>query len=68
MLPAEFPTGRILRYGYRAEWFGADALKTRAGIISENLLDRLSALRVREPTRPLIFVAHSFGGLVVVKV
>jgi len=68
MLPAAFPTARILRYGYRSDWFGEAALNTRATTIAEGLLDELRTARKDVPLRPLIFIAHSFGGLVLLKV
>ena len=68
MLPAAFPTARILSYGYRSDWFGEAALNTRAATIAEGLLDELRTARKDAPLRPLIFIAHSFGGLVLLKV
>jgi hypothetical protein len=68
MLPAVLPAARILRYGYLSEWFGENALRTRAASIAERLLDELQAYRRDNVDRPLIFIAHSFGGWVVIKV
>jgi alpha-beta hydrolase superfamily lysophospholipase len=68
MLPAVLPSARILRYGYLSEWFGESALKTRAASIGERLLEELKTVRSDVPDRPLIFIGHSFGGLVVLKV
>jgi hypothetical protein len=68
MLPAVLPTARILRYGYLSEWFGENALSTRAANIAGRLLEELQSSRSDALDRPLIFIAHSFGGLVVVRV
>ena len=68
MLPAEFPTARIFRYGYPSDWYGEHAVKTRAATIAEGLLDELNDIREEHTKRPIIFIAHSFGGLVLVKV
>jgi hypothetical protein len=68
MLPAAYPTGRILRYGYRSDWFGEAAINTRAATIAEGSLDELQTAHKDALRRPLIFIAHSFGGLVVFKV
>ena len=68
MLPAVLPTARVLRFGYLSEWFGENALETRAASIGEKLLAELKSLRLDAIDRPLIFVGHSFGGLVILKV
>lgn len=68
MLPAALPSARIIRYGYLSEWFGENAVKTRAASIGEKFLDELNGLRVNAPERPLVFIGHSFGGLVILKV
>jgi pimeloyl-ACP methyl ester carboxylesterase len=68
MLPAEFPTARVFRYGYPSDWFGEHAVKTRAASIAEDLLDQLNDIRRENTDRRLIFIAHSFGGLVLLKV
>ena len=68
MLPAAFSAARILRYGYRSDWFGEAALDTRAATIAESLLDELQSSREDCSNRPLLFIAHSFGGLILMKV
>jgi pimeloyl-ACP methyl ester carboxylesterase len=68
MLPAVLPNARVLRYGYLSEWFGENALRTRAASIGARLLDELESMRLEATDRPLILVGHSFGGLVIVKV
>ncbi|KAF2178263.1 hypothetical protein K469DRAFT_731735 [Zopfia rhizophila CBS 207.26] len=67
MLPEATPNARIMRYGYQSQWFGEGALGTKASTISQNLLLQLVMYREKDLKRPLIFVAHSFGGLVVLR-
>lgn len=65
-LPSDLPETRVLTFGY-------DAYLTRLGLIAKNhirehaavLLSSLSGLRQSPDTnkRPIIFVAHSLGGL-----
>ncbi|EFR03975.1 SesB protein [Nannizzia gypsea CBS 118893] len=67
LLPSQLPRARILTYGY-------DAYVVRASVASSNrlidhatnLLNDLTTDRARNGvvSRPLIFVAHSLGGLV----
>lgn len=42
MLPAAIPNSRIMRYGYTSGWFGAGAIKTKAPVISRQLLPELA--------------------------
>ena len=65
LLSSEFPSARIFTWGY-------DAYVVRATVVSSNglkehatnLLADITDIRVSCPSRPLIFVAHSLGGLV----
>jgi hypothetical protein len=45
MLPAAVPNSRIMRYGYHSQWFGEDAIKTKASNISQQLLFDLKLKR-----------------------
>ncbi|KAI9691166.1 MAG: hypothetical protein M1822_008786 [Bathelium mastoideum] len=67
MLPAVMPEARILRYGYESAWFGPDAMRQRVSTVAKRLLLTLRRKRKDSPLRPLIFIAHCFGGLVVLQ-
>ncbi|KAH5617588.1 hypothetical protein HBI23_253250 [Parastagonospora nodorum] len=67
MLPAVAPQARIMRYGYQSQWFGEGAMRQKASIVAHRLLLALRRKREHSPYRPLLFIAHCFGGLVVVK-
>ncbi|EHK50985.1 hypothetical protein TRIATDRAFT_181516, partial [Trichoderma atroviride IMI 206040] len=66
LLPKQCPDSRILMFGYDGK-----ITKYAAGAINQNSIlahskDLLFALcRERGPNRPLIFVAHSLGGIIV---
>ncbi|KAI1353164.1 hypothetical protein F5Y01DRAFT_313234 [Xylaria sp. FL0043] len=64
MLPSIVPHARILAYSYESRWH-SDAPKTRLELCGEELVKSLHAFRSDAPERPIIFVAHSLGGLVV---
>ncbi|KAH8728360.1 hypothetical protein GQ44DRAFT_824189 [Phaeosphaeriaceae sp. PMI808] len=67
MLPAVAPNARIMRYGYQSQWFGKEAMQQSASTVAERLLRALKRKRKDISFRPLLFVAHCFGGLVVLK-
>jgi len=66
-LPKEFPGARIFSFGYNAEPFsrGTGGFETFAN----TLLEDLAAVRLSrdEQRRPIIFICHSMGGLIVKK-
>ncbi|KAF1826803.1 uncharacterized protein K489DRAFT_351602, partial [Dissoconium aciculare CBS 342.82] len=68
MLPNVVAHARILRYGYESAWFGENNINTAPRIVSQRLLEQLLAERKECPRRPLIFISHCFGGLVVLQV
>ncbi|KXJ85308.1 hypothetical protein Micbo1qcDRAFT_223460 [Microdochium bolleyi] len=70
LLPSLLPRARILTFGYDAAVMGAwsSVSGNRIGDHARNLLSALAAQRALDPSGvalPLIFVAHSLGGLVV---
>ena len=59
----------MLLYQYESRWLGADAKQQTLYNVASLLLDSLVEQRkaTAEMTRPLVFLAHSMGGLVVAK-
>ncbi|KAI0549031.1 hypothetical protein F4679DRAFT_286302 [Xylaria curta] len=69
MLPAALPNARIMRFGVKTQWFGEGLIRQSVSTVA--LLLRIALARDRKENgcqgRPLIFIAHCFGGLVVMK-
>lgn len=69
LLPTEFPQARIITWGYDVQVERLMSSASKASIFhhAENLLLDISSLRKSEDERskPLIFIAHSLGGIVV---
>lgn len=65
MLPALTPNARILRFGYDSLWLGKEPIRTRLPTIADKLLLVLARERQDHPRRPLVFIGHCFGGLVI---
>ncbi|RYP03605.1 hypothetical protein DL764_005035 [Monosporascus ibericus] len=64
MLPAIIPNARIMAYSYESRWH-RNASKTRLELCGEELAKNMHNFRINVPGRPVIFIAHSLGGLVV---
>ncbi|KAH7109609.1 hypothetical protein B0J11DRAFT_401476, partial [Dendryphion nanum] len=67
MLPAVATQARILRYGYESQWFGLEAMRQNVTTVANRFLIALQRKREDSLYRPIIFIAHCFGGLVVLK-
>ncbi|KAI1075136.1 hypothetical protein F5B20DRAFT_595294 [Whalleya microplaca] len=63
-LPNRIPSARILLFGYNSN---VAFQASTAGITeqAENLLNHVQAARTMDPNRPLVFICHSLGGIVV---
>ncbi|KAL8901984.1 MAG: hypothetical protein Q9207_004927 [Kuettlingeria erythrocarpa] len=68
LLPETLPSARVLVYGYDTKIrhaLGAPISKNTVYDIALDFLGSLEAQRRSEPSRPLVFIAHSLGGIVV---
>ncbi|KAF2198164.1 hypothetical protein GQ43DRAFT_434507 [Delitschia confertaspora ATCC 74209] len=67
MLPAVALNARIMRYGYQSQWFGEGVVRQNALTVARRLLLALGRERKDNILRPLLFIAHFFGGLIGLK-
>ena len=70
LLPAVIPSARILKYNYGSSYL-VNAPKECLRSLAERLANTIRNLRGREEDttkRPLIFIGHSFGGIVIQEV
>ena len=69
LLPSELPQARVLTWGYDVDIAHVFSKTSKASILqhAETLLSDLVSLRCSksEKSRPIIFIAHSLGGIVV---
>lgn len=68
LLPTTVPNAQVLTYGYDTNirhWAGQPVSHITVQDIAWDFLIALNAIREANPTRPLLFVAHSLGGIVV---
>jgi hypothetical protein len=67
-LPLDLPRARIMSYGYNAETAFSKAV-TDISDAAASLLDRLENERQEnERSRPVVFISHSLGGIIVKQV
>ncbi|KAL3426988.1 hypothetical protein PVAG01_00497 [Phlyctema vagabunda] len=68
MLQKVVPEARISVFGYRSQWYGPDAVQNSISSIANYLLRQIHLERHgKNSKRPIIFLGHSLGGLVVAK-
>ena len=63
-LPYDLPGARVLTYGYDTRLSGSHSFQNLEDIASMFRVSLRVALGNRPPDRPLVFIAHSLGGLV----
>lgn len=63
-LPEHVPTARIMTYGYDSRLLNSNSTASIREF-SQNFLEALSTVRVGDTRRPIIFIGHSLGGLVI---
>ncbi|CCA76820.1 hypothetical protein PIIN_10806 [Serendipita indica DSM 11827] len=69
LLKADIPNARILAYGYDADTRSRECISTQKIYQhADKLLKSLSRQRRDHPRRPIIFIAHSLGGIVLKQV
>jgi hypothetical protein len=68
LIPATVPNARVLTYGYDTHirhWVGPPVNKNTIYDIAWDFLVALAAERQAEPARPVLFIIHSLGGIVI---
>jgi hypothetical protein len=66
-LARDFPRSRILLYEYESAWTGPLKVNQYLSNIAMTLLWALNGVREKCRQRPIVFIGHSMGGLVIAK-
>ncbi|CCA76182.1 hypothetical protein PIIN_10175, partial [Serendipita indica DSM 11827] len=65
LLPLDLPNVRILSYGYDADIRSRECVSTQTiGRHADGLAHALARIRKDAPRRPIIFIAHNVGGII----
>ncbi|APA08684.1 hypothetical protein sscle_04g034540 [Sclerotinia sclerotiorum 1980 UF-70] len=67
MLPADITNVRIMAFNYDSNWYGDNAIKVRLDHVADDLRRKVLRQRKNCSSRPLVFIGHCFGGLVIEK-
>lgn len=66
-IPMDIPHARILTYGYNTQ-LAESQCNARISEYASQFLETLKDARHGEPHRPIIFIGHSLGGLIIKEV
>lgn len=66
-LPEDLPNARILTYGYDTKLVGSLS-NARISEYAKQFLESIEDARDSAPDRPIIFIGHSLGGLLIKEV
>ncbi|CCA74747.1 hypothetical protein PIIN_08705, partial [Serendipita indica DSM 11827] len=65
LLPSDLPNVRILSYGYDADTRSHECVSTQTiSRHADGLANALARIRKDAPRRPIIFIAHNIGGII----
>ena len=67
MLPRTIANARIMVFEYESQWFGRGSINQRLSNVADQLVHALSDQRSRGSKRPIVFVCHCLGGVIVEK-
>ena len=67
MLPVKVTNARIMLFEYESQWFGRGSINQRLSSVADQLVQALYKQRSRGAKRPIVFVCHCLGGIVVGK-
>ena len=68
MLPRTIPKARIMVFEYESQWFGRGSINQRLSSVADQLVQALFHQRSRAmKDRPIVFVCHCLGGIIVEK-
>lgn len=67
MLPRSVTNARIMVFEYESQWFGRGSINQTLSSVADQLVLALFHRRPRGSKRPIVFVCHCLGGIVVEK-